>query len=293
MAAIAALTTAAGRRADVGRTFELLAEAYEGAGQPQQAINAWQQAVTVSPGNAAYYTRLGDALDALQAEIGRLRALSVRALRRALGAAVPPAGAAPVPSLEDAQAQAAREHTVAHALQRAVADFVVRLQRAEMSADSAARLPVLLRVARYAEVATAQAEESVAASLRADAALATTVALTPLEQAFAGAVQELLSALDALGAAAAPDDGPGGGPAGGPVEPRLRRVADALAGAERRYAQLKAALLRRGAEGQLAIEAMQERLDALSALRRGLQQAVKAVQWAHGGAAPAAAAAAG
>ena len=233
------------------------------------------------------------ALDALQAEIARLRALSVRALRRALGAAVPPAGAAPVRSLEDAQAQAAREHTVAHALQRAVADFVVRLQRAEMSADSAARLPVLLRVARYAEVATAQAEESVAASLRADAALATTVALTPLEQAFAGAVQELLSALDALGAAAAPDDGPGGGPAGGPVEPRLRRVADALAEVEHHYAQLKAALLRRGAEGQLAIEAMQERLDALSALRRGLQQAVKAVQWAHGAAAPAADDAAG
>lgn len=230
------------------------------------------------------------ALDALQAEIARLRALSVRALRRALVAAVPPAGAAPVPSLEDAQAKAAREHAVAHALQRAVADFVVRLQRAEMSADSAARLPVLLRVARYAEVATAQAEESVAASLRADTALAgTTVAPTPLEQAFAVAVQELLSALDALGSAEAPGDGP----AGVPVELRLHRVADALAGAERRYAQLKAALLRRGAEGQLAIEAMQERLDALSALRRGLQQAVKAVQWAHGGAAPAADDAAG
>jgi len=148
---------------------------------------------------------------------------------------------------------------------------------------------VLLRVARYAEVATAQAEESVAASLRADAALATTVALTQLERAFAGAVQELLSALDALGAGGAPGDGS----AGGPVELRLRRVADALAEVEHHYAQLKAALLRRGAEGQLAIEAMQERLDALSALRRGLQQAVKAVQWDHGAAAPAADDAAG
>lgn len=230
------------------------------------------------------------ALDALQAEIARLRGLSVRALRRALEAAVPQAGATPVPSLQDAQAQAAREHALAHALQRAVADFVVRLQRAEMSGDSAARLPVLLRVARYAEVATAQAEESVAASRRADAALAgAVVAPTPLEQAFAVAVQDLLSALDVLGAT----EVPGGGPAGVSQDVRLQRVPDALAEVERHYAQLKAALLRRGAEGQLAIEAMQERLDALSALRRGLQQAVKALQWVRGDAASAAGDAAG
>ncbi len=56
--AIETLTTAAGRRADVAQPFELLAEAYQGAGQGQQAINAWQQAVTISPNNAALHVRL-------------------------------------------------------------------------------------------------------------------------------------------------------------------------------------------------------------------------------------------
>lgn len=58
--AITTLSTAAGRRADVPQTFELLAEAYYGDGQVQPAINAWQQAITLSPNNATYHARLGE-----------------------------------------------------------------------------------------------------------------------------------------------------------------------------------------------------------------------------------------
>lgn len=79
--AVATLTTAAGRRADVARPFELLATAYEGLDQPQQAVRAWQQAITVAPDNAAYRARLGDTLatagDTEQAIAAYRRALEI------------------------------------------------------------------------------------------------------------------------------------------------------------------------------------------------------------------------
>ncbi|MER2599005.1 MAG: tetratricopeptide repeat protein [Caldilineales bacterium] len=79
--AIATLTTAAGRRTDVARPFELLATAYEGQDQLEQAARAWQQAITVAPGNASYQARLGAVLAAAgereQAAAAYRRALEI------------------------------------------------------------------------------------------------------------------------------------------------------------------------------------------------------------------------
>lgn len=60
--AIDVLTVAASRRTDQAQAFALLAEALQGNNQPQQAANAWQQAVTLAPNNPTYRNRLGDVL---------------------------------------------------------------------------------------------------------------------------------------------------------------------------------------------------------------------------------------
>lgn len=103
------------------------------------------------------------ALDALHRELGRFRGLAARSLGTVFDLPTLAGDAvAERAGGDDAavRARLARARAVALALQRAVADFVVRLQRAEMSADSAARLPDMLRVARCAEVAVELADEA-------------------------------------------------------------------------------------------------------------------------------------
>lgn len=200
------------------------------------------------------------ALDALHRELGRFRGLAARSLGTVFDLPTLAGDAvAERAGGDDAavRARLARARAVALALQRAVADFVVRLQRAEMSADSAARLPDMLRVARCAEVAVELADEAAEAL----APWPTPPAGVPALElaAFRRRSVALLALLD--------DAAPAPSPAAS--EAALREAEDA-------YAVLKAALLRAGAEGRLPIEAMEAWLRASSELRRSLQQLVKA-----------------
>ncbi|WP_058616458.1 Na/Pi cotransporter family protein [Tepidimonas taiwanensis] len=204
------------------------------------------------------------ALDALRRELMRFGVLAARALRTAFELPAlaadheghPPAESARAAAHEAAKGRLEGARTVALGLSRALADFVVRLQRAEMSADSAARLPDMLRVARYCEVAVEQAGEAAEA-------------LAPWDRPAGGLPQAELAAFRhrAMALLALWRD-ESAVPAPPLVEAALREAEDA-------YAVLKAALLRAGAQGALALEAMDAWLRAASELRRGLQQIAK------------------
>ncbi|TSE26120.1 Na/Pi-cotransporter II-related protein [Tepidimonas sediminis] len=198
------------------------------------------------------------ALDALRRELARLRALAARSLRTVLE--LPALGGGPGAGEERARQRLAGAHAAARGLARAVADFIVRLQRSELSRDSAERLPDLLRVARYAEVAVEQAEEAAEALVP----WPQPVQGLPLLElaAFRQRALALLAPLEAGDA----DDVPG-------LEAAATEVEDA-------YAVLKVALLRAGSEGRLPLDAMDAWLRACSELRRGLQQITKAVRLA-------------
>ncbi|MCS6811917.1 MAG: Na/Pi cotransporter family protein [Tepidimonas sp.] len=197
------------------------------------------------------------ALDALRRELGRLQGLAARALRTVLE--LPALGG---PSEADgvrAHERLAGSHSVARGLAHAVGDFIVRLQRTELGRASAERLPDLLRVARYAEVAVEQAEEAAEA-------------LAPWPQPAAGLpLLELAAFRQRALALLAPLEA--GAPGSSAVEAALMEAEDA-------YALLKAALLRAGSQGQLTLDAMDAWLRAASELRRGLQQIVKAYRLA-------------
>ncbi|MDM7456266.1 MAG: Na/Pi cotransporter family protein [Tepidimonas sp.] len=195
------------------------------------------------------------ALDALRRELARLRGLAARAVRTVWD--LPALGGVATDGQSDMRARLSGIYRAVHGLTRAVADFTVRLQRAEMSDDSAARLPDMLRVARYAEVAAELTDEA-----------AELLAPWPMPPAGVPVLELAVFRSRSLALLAQLDD-----PAPAPVAPAIEA---ALREAEDAYAALKAALLRAGAEGRLAIETMEAWLGACSELRRSLQQLVKA-----------------
>jgi phosphate:Na+ symporter len=181
------------------------------------------------------------ALDALQREVRRLGGIALNTVRAAIEA---PAG----PAL-------GRHKLVAARLSLAIADFVTRLHGTGMSADSAHRLPEILRVARYYETATELAVEASAAMGEiADGES------SPEATAFTDTALALLARSD---------------PADTVVSADLEAAAGDM---ESAYQALKADLLAAGAQGRLPVNAMDARLRAASALRRALEQAVKATR---------------
>ncbi len=189
------------------------------------------------------------ALDALHRELGRFRGLAARSLRTVFD----------LPTLagDTVAERAGGDDAAVRARLARARSVALALQRAEMSADSAARLPDMLRVARYAEVAVELADEAAEALAPWPTP---PVGVPALElAAFRRRSVALLALLD--------DAAPAPSPAAS--EAALREAEDA-------YAVLKAALLRAGAEGRLPIEAMEAWLRASSELRRSLQQLVKA-----------------
>jgi phosphate:Na+ symporter len=188
------------------------------------------------------------ALDALDREVRHLGDITLRTVRAAFG---------PAPVTERNQ------QSVAH-LSHAIADFIAQLNRAGMSADSAHRLPELLRVARYYEAAAELAAEAVAA-LREATVIGSTSASAA---AFQRQAELLLARVDPAAMAL---DTPG-------IENGLRDL-------EGDYQILKAELLAGGAQGDLSVTEMDARLRAASALRRALGQTAKAAHMLSGPAA--------
>ncbi len=183
------------------------------------------------------------ALDALDRELRRLGGIALSTVRSAFDAAPP---------------QLEKNQHVADRLTNAIADFIAQLNRGGMTADSAQRLPQLLRVARYYEAATELATEAAAALREADPE---TVAELPEMAAwmahFRAQGDKLLECLD-------------------PAMPGCA-VADINA-FEDSYQRLKAALLEAGAQARLPVAAMDAHLRGASALRRAVEQAAKAAQ---------------
>lgn len=177
------------------------------------------------------------ALDALDREVRNLGGIALRIVRGALG---------------DTPAPDGNQRSIAR-LGVTIAEFIAQLSRASMAADSARRLPELLRVARYYETA---------AELAAEAALAAREAAdTPTAEGMAAFRQQGERLLERADPAAALLDAPG-------LESGLRDF-------EGDYQILKAELLEAGATG---VAAMDARLRAASALRRAVEQMVKAAR---------------
>ncbi|MBU0620406.1 MAG: Na/Pi cotransporter family protein [Gammaproteobacteria bacterium] len=185
------------------------------------------------------------ALDALRQEVRRMGGIALRMLREALGGAA-------------GQTQLARDQQVVGALNRAIADFIARLNRTGMSAENAQRLTDILRIARYYETLAELAPE-------AAAAMGETPSPAPVEAGrFAAQAEALLNEVD---------------PAVSLDDPRAAELA--LQALEEHYQPLKAQLLEAGAQGRLAVAEMDARLRTASILRRAMQQAVKAAVMLH------------
>jgi phosphate:Na+ symporter len=189
-------------------------------------------------------------IDALNREVARFGSIALRTAR-----SVAQLGTDPARELARAQ------RTLA-ALDAAIDTFVVRLNRAAMTQDSALRLAtVLRRAAYYASVVellpaiAAAAQELPAQSVTTSANLVVDVG--NLRQAAGDLLRQL----------ALQDD------ASLPVDIEARAAAWDF-----RYRQLKAALLEAGALGTLPPGAMELLLRSNSALRRSVQQALKAAQ---------------
>jgi phosphate:Na+ symporter len=179
------------------------------------------------------------ALQALAQEIGRIGAVTRRALAATLAGA--PATAV------------ARDGEIVRRLDAVAERFAERLSRAALPAGGARDLARWLRVLRYHETASA---------LAVQAAQATRVplppAVQPAEAAFVEQGRALLVACDAAEPAA-------------PSEAALAAVGGA-------YQALKATLLDAGAMGSLSIDSMEAVLGRASDLRRALEQTAKAAR---------------
>ncbi|NCN71751.1 MAG: Na/Pi cotransporter family protein [Betaproteobacteria bacterium] len=176
------------------------------------------------------------ALDALQHEIDRLGDLARQHLRA---------------TLTDAPAS----ETGVTELGEAIARFIARLNRTSMPADSAERLPQLLRVVRYHEAVAELASEAsqlLAPCERSSLGIALEDPWRQQSQAFLNQLASELATRSDLQALLPPW--------------------------EAGYQSLKAALLQAGTRGDMSVTQMDLRLRALSALHRALEQSLKAEQ---------------
>ncbi len=193
------------------------------------------------------------ALGALGREVRRMGGIALRMARAVAAGAC------------GDRASLARDERIVDRLNLAIADFIARLSRATLSQDSAARLPQVLRVARYYETAADQAQEAAAAAAESE----------PGD--FPAGHEDFLRQAEALFARCDP-----AAPHASPAE-----IDAALDGFEADYQELKAELLEAGAQNRLAVADMDARLRAASALRRAAQQIAKAARMLAGGAVPA------
>ncbi len=190
------------------------------------------------------------ALNALEEEVRRMGGIALRMMREAMAGA--------------AYDKLARDQQIVAKLNQAVADFISRINQAGMSQDTAQRLPHILRVARYYEAVAELAMEAAAAARETPLP-----ALIETGGSFLGQVTRLFSRVDPEGYLEYAAD----------VETGLQSM-------EGDYQMLKEELLEAGTQGRLPVADMDARLRAASALRRALQQAVKAAQMLSAGTIP-------
>jgi len=184
------------------------------------------------------------ALDALAHEIRHMGGLALETLRAVTAETGPPG-----PALAHQRQAVAR-------LNAAIADFIAQLNRSGMAPQSAARLPELLRQARYYETAAELAVE-------AGAAMDETGEGATEDAPSANFRKRSLDLLDTLD----PD---------APAVTAAREAA--FQTTQQAYQGLKAHWLEAGAQGRIPVRFMDAHLRSASAQRRALEQAVKATR---------------
>lgn len=185
------------------------------------------------------------AIDALTREVRRMGGISRRMMRKALAGGGGGGGGD----------RLARDQQIVFGLNLAIADFIARLNSTGMSPDSAQRLPGILRIARYYEMLAELALETAAATREAAMPV-------PAEAGkFSAQAEALLEAADPEMEQNDADH----------IEAGLQTL-------EAHYQVLKSHLLEAGAQGHLPVAEMDAHLRAASAIRRALQQAVKAAR---------------
>lgn len=180
------------------------------------------------------------ALNALEQEVRRMGSISLRMMREAIGGA--------------AGGKLSVDQQIVAKLNKAVADFISRMNQSGMAQGIARRLPQILRTARYYESVAELAMETAAAAHETPMPT-----LIETGEAFLEQATRLLARVD-----------PGG------YMEYAADVETGLQGLEGDYQMMKAELLEAGANGRLAVEDMDARLRAASATRRAVQQAAKA-----------------
>lgn len=187
------------------------------------------------------------AIDALNREVARYGGIALRAAAQAA-----PLGGDP------GQAVSRAQRTLA-TLDAAIDAFVVHLNRAAMTQDTALQLARVLRRAAYYTRVGEQLPAIAAAAQPPAPGLAPASALAAGVNGLRTAAAALLLALEEV-------------PEGRPAED----IDQSASAWEARYQQVKAALLEAGALGTLTPGAMDVLLRSHSALRRAVQQALKA-----------------
>ncbi len=184
------------------------------------------------------------AIDALQREVQRMGGIALRILHEAMDGT--------------ASSKLARDQQIVAGLNVAIAEFITRLNRGGMSAEGAQRLPDIMRIARYYESVAELAQEAAAATRE------TMARPSAASSNFTAAIAALCQSVDP-----------------GKLAGEHAHVESALQEMEAGYQALKSALLEAGTQGQLPVAEMDASLRSASAIRRAMQQAVKAMrlQW--------------
>ncbi len=186
------------------------------------------------------------ALSALIEEVRRTGKISLRAAERVIRP-----DASTMPGKQPEQAVVAQ-------LNVAIAGFITRLHGISMAAESAQRLPLILRVARYYDAVAELASEL--------AIMPAVPALT--KAALAERIKDFLDTAQAwLHDSVHSPERCGAGT----MQPELTQ----------RYQELKAALLEAGAGGEIDVHDMELHLRRISRIRRMLEQSLKAADLLH------------
>jgi len=183
------------------------------------------------------------ALEALEREVLRIGTIALQMIREAMVGGI--------------RHEMVRHQHVVSKLNQAVTEFISRVNQAGMSQESAQRLPHILRVARYYEAVSELAVEAAKASENK----LHLPKLAEVNDKFIDQAMKLTSMVD-----------PGNqGEYANDVEYNMQDM-------EAHYQVLKEELLKEGAFGRLPVSDMDDHLRAASAIRRAIQQAVKAVR---------------
>jgi len=180
------------------------------------------------------------AMNALELEVRRIGGIALRMMSEAMAGAF--------------RYKLARDQQIVTKLNQVLAKFISSINQAGMSQATAQRLPNILRVARYYETVAELAMEAAAAARETPLPVLIEAGGRFLDQS-----SKIFAHVDPEARQEYSND----------IEADMQNM-------ESSYQLLKAELLKAGAQGRMPVADMDARLRAASAIRRAVQQAIKA-----------------